>query len=212
MKRYCSIASVTSRAVRASSVRIQRLTLEAGVVRLETRDRGDAVHLGEARRVPELGAEIAVAGDAARIELHVPALRRHDGQREAQRIGAVFVDQFERIDDVALRLRHLRAVLVAHQGMDIDGVERLLLHEVQAHHHHPGDPEEDDVEAGHQRAGRVVGRQFRRLVRPAERRERPERRGEPGVEHVLVALEDLARPVVFELVLDPGLPGPSTAM
>jgi hypothetical protein len=28
-------------------------------------------------------------------------------------------------------------------------VERhLIVHEMQAHHHHPGDPEEDDVEAG----------------------------------------------------------------
>ena len=35
--------------------------------------------------------------------------------------------------------------------------------------------------------GRVVALHFRRLVRPAERRERPQRRGEPGVEHVLVA-------------------------
>ena len=32
-------------------------------------------------------------------------------------------------------------------------MERHLAHEVQAHHHHPGDPEEDDVEAGDQRAG-----------------------------------------------------------
>jgi len=31
---------------------------------------------------------------------------------------------------------------VAHQGMDIDGAERDLAHEVQPHHHHPGNPEE----------------------------------------------------------------------
>ena len=36
--------------------------------------------------------------------------------------------------------------------VDVDVVERHLLHEVQAHHHHAGDPEEDDVEAGDQRA------------------------------------------------------------
>ena len=71
--------------------------------------------------------------------------------------------------------------------MDVDGVERHLVHEVHAHHHHAGDPEEDDVEAGDQHVGRVVALQLRRLVRPAQRRERPERGGEPGVEHVLVA-------------------------
>ena len=57
----------------------------------------------------------------------------------------------ERIDDVALRLRHLGAGVVAHQRVDVDVVERDLLHEVEAHHHHAGDPEEDDVEAGDER-------------------------------------------------------------
>ncbi len=48
-------------------------------------------------------------------------------EREAQRVGAVFVDQFERIDDVALRLRHLGAGGVAHQRVDVDVVERHFL-------------------------------------------------------------------------------------
>ena len=46
------------------------------------------------------------------------------------------------------------ALLVAHEGVDVDVVERHLLHEVRAHHHHARDPEEDDVEAGDERAGR----------------------------------------------------------
>ena len=77
-------------------------------------------------------------------------------KREAQRVGAVFVDDAERVDDVALRLRHLGAGRVAHQAVDVDVVERHFLHEVQAHHHHARDPEEDDVEAGDQRRGRIV--------------------------------------------------------
>src|SRR5207253_4158914 len=62
-----------------------------------------------------------------------------------------------------------------------------LFHEVQTHHHHAGDPEEDDVEARHQGVGWVVALELRCLVRPTERREWPQRRREPGVEHVLVA-------------------------
>ena len=54
-------------------------------------------------------------------------------------------------------------------------------------HHHPGDPEKDDVEAGDQHVAGVIARQLRRLLRPTERRERPQRRREPGVEHVLFA-------------------------
>ena len=83
------------------------------------------------------------------------------------------------------------AALVAHQRVDVDGRERHLLHEVQPHHHHARDPEEDDVEAGDEHVGRVIALQLRRLVGPAERRERPQRRGEPGVEHVLVAVQIL---------------------
>src|SRR5690606_26503818 len=53
---------------------------------------------------------------------------------------------------------------------------------------------------------RIIGGKLLRPVRPAERGERPERGGEPGIEHVLVAREDLARREVFELLFDPRLP------
>ena len=74
--------------------------------------------------------------------------------------------------------------------MDVDGRERRLLHEVQAHHHHPGDPEEDDVPARDEHVGRVIALHFARVVGPAERRERPQPRGKPGVEHVLIARDE----------------------
>ncbi len=71
--------------------------------------------------------------------------------------------------------------------MDVDRAERHLLHEVQVHHHHAGDPEEDDVEGRDQHIGRIVALKLWCLVGPAQRRERPQRRGEPGVEHRLLA-------------------------
>ncbi len=124
--------------------------------RIEAGARHAFVHLGEARGVPQLGGEVAIALDAGRAELDVAPLRRHGGQGEAQRVGAVGVDQVEGIDDVPLRLRHLLALLVADQRVDVDVAEGHLLHHVQAHHHHARDPEEDDVEAGDQHVGRVI--------------------------------------------------------
>ena len=82
--------------------------------------------------------------------------------------------------------------------MDVDVLERHLAGEVQSQHHHPGDPEEDDVEAGDQDRGRVEACQLGRLLRPAQGRERPQARGEPGVEHVLVAPQRHGMPVVGE--------------
>jgi hypothetical protein len=155
--------------------------------RVEIAARRDPVHLAEARGVPDLGGEGAIALDPLLRELDVAPRPGQRAQREAHRIRAMRVDQVQRVEHVALRLRHLLALLVAHQAVDADGAERHLPHEVDAHHHHPGDPEEDDVEAGHQHVAGVVLRQFRRLLRPAERAERPQRGAEPGVQHVLVA-------------------------
>src|ERR1700722_10088344 len=122
---------------------------------IETLDAKAAIHLGKARGVPEFGREVTIAFDPGFAELDVPALRRHRGECEAQGIGAETVDEVERVDDVALRLRHLRALLIADEGVDVDVVERDLLHEMEAHHHHPRDPEKDDVEPGDERVSGV---------------------------------------------------------
>jgi hypothetical protein len=65
------------------------------------------------------------------------AQRRAARKREAQRIGAVIVDDAERVDDVALRLRHLRRP--SRRGR-VGGCRRpetgIVFHEMEAHHHH----------------------------------------------------------------------------
>ena len=76
------------------------------------------------------------------VRLHHAARALRD-----ERIETDPVDEVERVDDVALGLRHLLAVLVADEAGDVDVLERHVAHELQAHHHHARDPEEDDVEA-----------------------------------------------------------------
>ena len=73
--------------------------------------------------------------------------------------------------------------------MNVHGFKRDFFHEVQAHHNHSGDPEENDVKARHQHVCRIITRQFRRFVGPAQRRERPQSRRKPSVEHVFVAFQ-----------------------
>ena len=53
---------------------------------------------------------------------------------------------FQRVDHVARGLRHLLALLVADELMQIDGVEGHLAGHRQLHHHHPRHPEEQDVD------------------------------------------------------------------
>jgi hypothetical protein len=124
------------------------------------------VHQREPRRVPDLVHERGVALDARLAERDVAA-GRGDGEREAQRVGAHFVDDVERIDDVALRLRHLLPLLVAHETVEEDLAERRTAREAQAHHDHARHPEEEDVEAGDERVGRVEELEVGRLIRPA---------------------------------------------
>ena len=62
---------------------------------------------------------------------------------------------------------------------------------MHGHHDHARHPEENNVETGYQHVGRMEIRHtlghFRVVhVRPAQRAEGPQGRGEPGVEHVFV--------------------------
>ncbi len=147
------------------------------------------VHQHVAGGVPQLVAEVAVALDAAQVELDVAPGGGQGGEGEAQGVGAEggdavrellaghlvdllgqvrlhhapdallhqglqldAVDQVDGVEHVALGLGHLVAVGVAHQAVDVDLAERHVAHELEPHHDHAGDPEEDDVEAGDQHA------------------------------------------------------------
>ena len=146
-KRRSAIALSSLASVSTTSPMIQRLTGSVGL------GRGDALRsrrrrsLQEARGVPQLGGEVAVALDALLIQLDVAALAFHRRHGEAQRVGAVLVDQAERIDRVALRLGHLLPVRVADQAVEVERLPRHLAHELDPLHRHPRVPEEHDVEA-----------------------------------------------------------------
>ena len=76
--------------------------------------------------------------------------------------------------------------------MDDDVPERHLAHQLETGEDHPVLPEADDVARRRVQVARIEGAQIGRVVRPAQSRERPERRREPGVEDVL-APSQLAR-------------------
>ena len=186
---------------------IQRFTgglgFQVGHVQLRHGVGEDLVHLGKADGVPKLGAEVAIAGDAFAGQLQHAADRRHRGIGKAQCVGTEFVHDFQRVDDVAGGLGHLLALLVADELVQVDGVERDLVHHGQLHHHHPGDPEEQDVEAGDQNVRGKVALQLLGLLGPAQRADGPKAGREPGVEDVWVApnrINQLGR-VLFYCVL-----------
>ncbi len=123
--------------------------------------------------------------------------RSHRGQGEAHRVGAVLLDDLDGIDHVALGLRHLLAVGVAHQRVDVDVPEGhvsvfVSAHEVAIHHDHARHPEEQDVEASNEQRRRIKRIQVGRRIGPAQRRARQQSRRKPRVEHVVILLQRAA--------------------
>ena len=100
------------------------------------------VHLGETGRVPQFVDKTAVAVDPLLVHADLAPLGGKGGEGEAEGVGAVLLDHHQRVNDVAGGLGHLLAELVAHQGMEVDVVKGDLIHEMEAHHHHPRHPEE----------------------------------------------------------------------
>ena len=147
------------------------------------------VHDGEPRSVPELVGEVPGALYPLRDVSGVIARRYARAEHEAKSVGTVLADRLERIDSVAERLAHLASLLVSHEAVDEHVVVRRVSHALVAREHHPDDPEEYDVVSRDQHAVRIEVVEIRRLVRPAERRERPESRTEPCVQNVLVLSE-----------------------
>ena len=135
--------------------------------------------------VPELVGEVAALLDLGVGVAHVLG-RGHRQQAEAQRVGAVHVDLLQRVDPGAEALRHPPPVAGLDHRVDVDVAEGDVAGELEPGHDHPRHPEEEDLARRGEEAGRVEGAQLGRVVGPAERREGPERRAEPGVEHVLL--------------------------
>ena len=138
----------------------------------------------EPRGVPDLVGEVAIRLDLLLVPTRVGAA--HLSQREARRIHSELVEHVDRIDAVHLRLRHALALRVEDCSGNENVGERSFADKLHPHHHHARHPEEDDVARGHQHRRGIESFQILGFVRPTESRERPQRGGEPGVEHVRI--------------------------
>ena len=147
------------------------------------------VHEQEARGVPDLVGEPGAQLEGIPVHKDVLALGGHERQGELEGVGAVLLDHLEGIDAVAEGLGHLAALHVPDQAVNVHVREGNLAHELQPHHDHPGDPEEDDVVGRDQGRGGVEALEVFGLLRPAQGRERPQGRGEPGVQNVRILVD-----------------------
>ena len=153
--------------------------------------RGREGAVGEPQRVGAVGADaLRKVGPGRRFDVgsHL-RLGQVGGAFCHQVFERDAIDDVQRIEDIALGLRHLGAVRVPYQPVRVDGPEWHVTGEAQRHHDHSSDPEENDVVPGDQDIGGVEAFELARGFRPAQSSEGPQRRTEPGVEYVVIPRE-----------------------
>ena len=150
------------------------------------------IHNGKLSGIPQLIGKVTVSFYLFIVETHIIAWCITGYQSEAQRIGAIFINNFQRINAIAKGLGHLTALRVANQTMDKYVSERHFMHKFHGHEHHTGYPEEDDVIAGYQSTGWIPSLKYRSLFRPAHGGKRPECRREPGIKNIRILMNVLA--------------------
>ncbi len=146
----------------------------------------EALNVGqdELPRIPDLVDEEAVPLDALVADPDIPSHGGEGGKCKPEGVGTVFVHLDDGVHDVAFGLAHLLPLLVPDKGMEVHVVERHVAHELDAHHHHPSDPEKENVETGDEYVGGIEFFEGPGLFRPAHGGKRPQPGGKPCVEHV----------------------------
>src|ERR1041385_6953739 len=82
--------------------------------------------------------------------------------------------------------------------MELHRAKWDLACKVKAHHDHPRHPEKENVVRSNEQTRWIVRFEIERLCGPAQCRERPQRRAEPGVQDVII-LRDISRSAVRAL-------------
>ena len=112
--------------------------------------------LYETEGVPYLVAEIPALLHLGFVIEYVVSGRRAQEHAYSDSIGAIFLDEIERVRTVSESLAHFPAYLVPHDTCEVYVAERNVLHELISRHYHPRHPEEYDVRTGHEVIGRII--------------------------------------------------------
>ena len=99
------------------------------------------LHDHKPRDIPQFVGKIPKTGNFFFGQLHIVARRIADKQRQAGGIGAVFGNHIQRIYYIAQRFAHFSPLLVAHQAVQINSLERNIAQNISSHKNHSGHPE-----------------------------------------------------------------------
>ena len=83
------------------------------------------------------------------------------------------------------------SMLIAHESMQIDGMERRDFGKFKSGHDHARDPEEQNIIACFHVGSWIKIFQIGRLLRPAQSGEGPKSRREPCIQHIIILMDFL---------------------
>jgi len=147
------------------------------------------IHKNQARGVPEFIQESPSAFQFVLAEQNVLALGYGISEGKAKGIRPITLDDFHRVYHITGRFRHFPSLDVANQSVDIDFLKRHLRCKLQPEHHHPSDPEEENIKSGNQNGGGIVSLVVIGYIGPAKDGKGPESRRKPGVQNIGVGSE-----------------------
>ena len=139
------------------------------------------VHHDKTGSVPYFVGEVTAGFHTIPVETHVVSGGVSGHKSQAERICAVFVDDFQRIDTVSEGFTHLSSLAVTNQSVNQYMMEGNLAGLLQRGEYHTDNPEKDDIVTRYQYVCREEIVQILGLVRPAQCGEGPEGGGEPGI-------------------------------
>ncbi len=152
------------------------------------------VHHDETGRVPYFVGEVPAGLHALHVETHVVAGRVSGDQRQTERVRAVFVDDFERIDTVSEGFTHLASLGITNESVDQYVVEaEPVLVCSSAENTIRITQKKDDVITGYEYVSGIEVFKLLCLLRPAKSGEGPQRGGEPGIQGILVLVKWCSR-------------------
>ena len=127
------------------------------------------IHQSKTAGIPQFIQEEAIRFDFIGGEEDITPLNRQGGERKAQSVRAVLLDDQQRIDDIPLGFAHLLPLLIAHKGVDVHILEGNFLHKLHPHHDHAGNPKKDNIKPRHQHRRGIVFLKLLGLIGPVHR-------------------------------------------
>ena len=142
------------------------------------------IHHDKTGGVPYLIGKITACFHSFKIEPHVVSGCISGNQRETQRVGAVLVNDFQRINAVAQGFGHFSSLGIPYQAMEKHCGKGLLSHLLIPGENHADNPEENDIISGNKHIRGIKIIQILGFIRPAQRGKRPECGGKPGIKRI----------------------------